>query len=284
MQHLISVDLEEWYHFGGADKETFAQRRLLSEPRLVRNTLRLLAILRQYRIKATFFVLGCIAEEFPDLIKEIAQQGHEIASHGYSHQSLYAVGQEEFSRELSRSLAVLRKLTSQRILGFRAPYFSLNEKDWIWEIFWAHGIMYDSSRCGNNHHRAGSGEWYYKISLGEKESLWEFPVSCLRLGKSSFPVLGGTYLRIMPASFLNAAIRVIQCQKGIAHLYLHPRDIDTTLPRIPMPWMDKIRFSGHIGDTFEKIGYLFRHNTFISIRDFIDACVEPNRDLPCRLQ
>ncbi|MDF3053047.1 MAG: polysaccharide deacetylase [Geminicoccaceae bacterium] len=146
MKNVMSIDVEDWFcvynlsrHIRYADWDS-------CESRVERNTLRLLNLFGRNQVEATFFVLGWVAERFPDLVKEIERQGHEVATHGYSHRLLTLMTPEEFRTDLQRSLDVLGKSASSDVLGFRAPSFSLTRETlWAVRILKEAGIQYDSS-------------------------------------------------------------------------------------------------------------------------------------------
>ncbi len=141
MANVMSVDVEDWfcvYNLSGHIQYEDWDR---CESRVERNTIRLLDMFRKHRVEATFFVLGWIAERFPDLVRQIELEGHEVATHGYSHRLLTHMEPGEFRADLQRSLEVLAKITSQEVRGFRAPSFSITRKTlWALDILREHGI------------------------------------------------------------------------------------------------------------------------------------------------
>src|SRR5919108_3782087 len=139
MLHALTVDVEDW------PQSTLDWSLPITE-RAVRNTHRLLGVLREWNVKGTFFVLGLLAEKFPRLVQEIAAEGHEIASHGYSQKPVFAIGADAFEDELIRSVGLLEDITGERVRGYRAPDFSITERSlWALDILAAHGLEYDSS-------------------------------------------------------------------------------------------------------------------------------------------
>src|SRR6266481_2821272 len=146
LQNVFSVDLEDWFCVQNLSGVIRREEWDRCESRVERNTLALLDVLSRHHVAGTFFVLGWIAERFPDLVREVERRGHEIATHGYSHQLLTSMTPEEFRADLNRSLEVLARCSGQPVRGFRAPSFSVTRKTW-WalDIMRSSGIRYDSS-------------------------------------------------------------------------------------------------------------------------------------------
>jgi len=273
MENFISVDLEEWYHFGFANGIVIEKRKSSSSrPRIINNTLRLLKLFNSFNIKATFFVLGTIAREFPDLIKEIENNGHEIASHGYDHTPIFKLTKEEFALDLKKTLDILHKVTKQKILGYRAPYFSITNISWAYDILAENGFLYDSSIRGQYYSTIGLKEnsFCHKILTSNRKFILEFPILGIEIFNCYLPFSGGTYFRILPPLFLKSAIKALNKRGKAVNIYLHPRDIDMSLPRIRLSYFDQIRYSGRFGNTENKLKYLFKHFKFTCIRDFLN--------------
>ncbi|MCZ8243211.1 MAG: DUF3473 domain-containing protein [Microcystis sp. LE19-131.1A] len=202
--------------------------------RVVENTQRILNLLREYKTHATFFVLGWVADRYPELVQEIADDGHEIATHGYWHQLIYRQTPEEFATDLENSLEAIQKaLGSYSVVGYRAPVFSItNQSLWALDILQKHGIKYDSSIFPVAvHDRYGiSNADRFANQIGE--GLWEFPPSTVQLGKRNLPVAGGGYFRLFPLPLTRWAIRQINAEGQPAVIYLHPWEFDPEQPRI----------------------------------------------------
>ena len=146
MLNGLSIDVEDWFCVYNLSAVIKREDWDKCESRVVKNTERILNVLREYNTKATFFILGWIAERYPEIIHKIDEAGHEIATHGYAHHLLTSLTPEVFEEDLVRSLTVLRKHTQQEIIGFRAPSFTMTKETyWTLEILEKHGIKYDSS-------------------------------------------------------------------------------------------------------------------------------------------
>src|SRR5918994_1127758 len=236
INNIMSVDLEDYY----CDLPISIWNRY--ESRVVKATRTILSIFNKYKINATFFTVGYIAEKHPELIEEVKSNGHEIASHGYSHPNVKKSGRVDFESDLVKSLEILRKASGgQKIMGFRAPYFSVNKQN-----FWAFDVMrkylrYDSSIYPVKFHYGLSEapRYIYRMSYDNplkedrNSSFTEIPMTTLRLPLvGNFPVGGGHYMRFLPLSILKASIKKFNKAGYPAIFYIHPKDLDQNTPRI----------------------------------------------------
>lgn len=271
VNNFLSVDLEEWYHLGFYKiKDEEKKNNLFSEPLIVRDTLKLLRVFKKYAAKATFFVLGLVLEEFPSLIKEIEKDGHEIASHGYTHTPIYELTPLLFEDELKRSVDIFSKVTRQKIIGYRAPHLSLGENYWAYELLEKNGFVYDSSVKHKPLLSSQKYSHYYKIELINGGTILEFPVSVVYLFSICIPFSGGTYFRLLPKGFIKRCIEDINKKRDFAHIYLHPRDVaEFGLPRLKLSFLNRLRYSGHFGNNFEKIEFLLKNFGFTSIKEYL---------------
>jgi polysaccharide deacetylase family protein (PEP-CTERM system associated) len=236
---VLTVDLEDWFHatyLGVPEKEWRT-----CEPRIVLSTRRLLDILADCGVKATFFVLGWIAEREPELIRTIVAEGHEIASHSYGHAQVYEQSQAEFTRDLQRSIAALQSAAGVPILGYRAPALSIREEQmWVFDILIQNGIKYDSSVLPVRTPLYGMPDkprFAYRFCEGQ---LLEVPLSTVEFGNLRFPIAGGIYMRSLPLSIIMRGIRRLnEVEKQPAVLYLHPWELDPYPP-------DKGKMEGRI--------------------------------------
>ncbi|CCI37391.1 XrtA system polysaccharide deacetylase [Microcystis aeruginosa] len=234
MLNALTFDVEDYFQVESftdiVSREDWSQYPI----RVVENTQRILNLLREYKTHATFFVLGWVADRYPELVQEIAADGHEIATHGYWHQLIYRQTPEEFATDLENSLEAIQKaLGSYSVVGYRAPVFSItNQSLWALDILQKHGIKYDSSIFPVAvHDRYGiSNADRFANEIGE--GLWEFPPSTVQLGKRNLPVAGGGYFRLFPLPLTRWAIRQINAEGQPAVIYLHPWEFDPEQPRI----------------------------------------------------
>lgn len=237
MRNALTIDVEDYFQVEAfatvIDKQKWQQYPV----RVDKNTFLLLDLLDEKDIKATFFVLGWVGKRSPSLIKEIAERGHEIASHGLSHKLVYTQTRKEFRSETRESKKILEDLAQQAVIGYRAATYSIT-KDSLWalDIIEEEGFRYDSSIFPVRHDKYGipnakKTPHAYKTAHGR--SLIEYPLSVLSLGPLNVPISGGGYFRLFPYRFTKWALRRINQNGEPFVFYLHPWEIDPEQPRIP---------------------------------------------------
>lgn len=217
---IFSADIEDW------QQSVFDVERPIST-RVLNNTLRLLAILAEHKVQGTFFVQGMVAERFPELVKTIAAQGHELASHAYSHRPLYTLTPAQFKDEMERSVATLEDLSGQKVLGFRAPTFSVRTAmlPWYCDTLQAFGLRYESSIMLAQVRKVYGFADDSILEQIRARGLDTYPLStCTVLGKS-LPVMGGGYFRIYPYALNRWLARDLDQTTGV--FYMHPHELDT---------------------------------------------------------
>ena len=269
--NAFTVDLEDWFQ-GLTSTNPRIDQWPLFESRVVPATMRLLEILRRYRIQATFFVLGYVAERHPELIDTIQSEGHEIAVHGYWHHYVSRLTSAEFSMELARTLEAIMSITGEMPVGHRAPYFSVNQTTpWAFDVLRAHGFRYDSSifpiRNGFYGY-PGMPRFPYIASEG---GLMEFPLSTVRLGGVNWPIAGGFYLRMLPYAFVRWSIRRLNRQGHPAVLYIHPWELDLDQPLHPVTPRERITHYGGRRTLEPKLHRLFNEFSFVPLRTLLEA-------------
>jgi len=237
---MLSVDVEDWFHLIGAGldyqfKNVPSGNELWDElpHRVVENTIWILDLLDIFQIKGTFFILGWVAERFPNLVLDIFKRGHEIGSHGYWHKVLSSQTPKQFRSDLRRSLFVLQDTIGEKILGYRTSSASIT--DWAIEIIGEEGLYYDSSLFPVSYHDVyGSINNTSRKKPIERLSngLWEVKLSSLDLAGIQIPWSGGGYFRLMPYQIFRLGIRNIIKKKNIFHFYIHPWEIDANPPRL----------------------------------------------------
>jgi len=226
IKNILTVDLEDWFQWSLELFDGIRDREGIVRPtgRVVKNAQMLLSILEKYDTRATFFVLGTVAESFPSLISEICGHGHEIATHGYSHKLVYKQSEEEFREDLRMSLHVIESITGDKVWGYRAPYFSITEDSlWALKILREEGLKYDASVFPLKRKLYGVRD-IDKITI---DKIVELPVSKISLFGYEFPFGGGGYLRLYPYGLTKWAIKKLNKQKKAAMVYIHPYEIDT---------------------------------------------------------
>jgi polysaccharide deacetylase family protein (PEP-CTERM system associated) len=225
--NAFTIDLEDWFQ-GLTSTNARSEQWDSYESRVVEATDYLLAILREHGILATFFVLGYVADQHPDLIERVAGAGHEIGVHGYHHRFVNKMTPEEFSRELDLSLEAIERITGSTPIGHRAPYFSINaDTSWAFGVLAGRGLRYDSSVFPTRNMLYGfPGAPRYPYRM-EEHDLVEFPATTVRFGGINWPVAGGFYNRALPYTIIRQGIRRVNDLGQPAVLYIHPWELDT---------------------------------------------------------
>ena len=267
--NALSFDIEDWFHIVQVDGlEAEHWDELTTRHTLVeRYTDKILQTCEDANAKATFFVLGWIAERYPALIRRIAEAGHELASHGHMHDRVGLLGQERFAEDLARSIDAIGGASGVRVRGYRAPSFSITPGcEWAFDELAKAGIEWDSSLfpaprghggypCPREPHRviSPSGAVIDELPM----SVWSPGPGRVRVGFS-----GGGYLRLFPYALLRRAMASeALCGRGTV-VYLHPRDFAPDSPRWPMPPHRRFKCYVGLGSTQRKLERLLADNVW----------------------
>jgi polysaccharide deacetylase family protein (PEP-CTERM system associated) len=231
IENAFTVDLEDWYQGLEIEATEWGQ----FEDRIQIGTERLLDLLAAAQVKATFFVLGHVAEHHPDLVRSIHAAGHEIGTHGYAHQFVYRLGREAFKRDLVLSLEKLDRAVGSSVVGHRAPFFSITAAaDWAFDVLAECGLVYDSSVFPVRNYRYGMPDaprWPFEV----RDGLTEIPLSTLSAAGRKIPLGGGAYFRIFPYAVTRFGLRQINASGNAAIFYIHPWELDPEHPRVHLP-------------------------------------------------
>lgn len=267
--HALTVDLEDWgVAVMGPDRPV--------TDRVVRNTHVVLDLLASHGIRATFFVLGRVAEAFPSLIRTVHAEGHEIASHGYGHESLGRLTPQLFREDVSRSAAVLADVVGERPVGYRAPAFSIVDSTrWAGPIMAELGFRYSSSIFPFRGSRYGIADEPPGIHRWRECDLIEVPpATVVALGRR-WPVAGGGYFRLLPGAVVRAAVRRAQRERRSFVAYLHPYELDP--PEMVdlraagwhIPWKRRVTQAMFRTRMYRRLAALLKAHRFAPIRDVI---------------
>jgi polysaccharide deacetylase family protein (PEP-CTERM system associated) len=245
--HAMTVDVEDYYHVAAFGQVIRPDEWDQWPSRVEANTDRLLQLFDDAGIHITFFILGWVADRYPELVKRIHQQGHEIASHGFSHQLIYRQTPDVFREETARSKEILEALTGEAILGYRAASYSITRKSlWALEILAELGFQWDSSIFPTRHDNygiPGSPEEPYRLKTESGKVLTEFPLTTAKVFGQAIPAAGGGYFRQYPyvlSRWLFDRASLNQTMPRI--FYLHPWEIDPEQPRVPnASWFSNFR-------------------------------------------
>lgn len=270
MINAMTVDLEDWYH--SIDSIPFRDWYRY-ESRLEVSTHKILEILKQSEVRATFFVLGYVAGKYPALVKEISSMGHEIATHGYSHSLVYRQTPQEFREDLRRSIKVIEDVTHQKVLGYRAPYWTITKESyWALDILQEEGIKYDSSIYPVKTYLygiPGAPVYPYIVKENNGNKLIEFPPSTVTFFGLRVPIAGGFYLRALPSWLVHWGIRKINKEGQSAIVYIHPPEFDSLKPVVKLPLKEKILHYYNLGVMEKKLKLLLSEFKFNSIRELL---------------
>lgn len=267
--NALTIDVEDYFQVHGFESVINRSAWDQYPARVVENVRRILDILTDCKARATFFILGWVADSYPDLVREIASRGHEIATHGYWHELIYRQTPQEFEADLRKSLEAIQRSAPGPILGYRAPSFSITRDSlWALDILKQNGLRYDSSIFPLvAHDRYGIPD-AQRFAHRTDAGIWEFPVSTIRLGRWNWPVAGGGYFRLYPLWITRWAIRQLNAQGQPAIVYLHPWEFDTHQPRIHnAPVVSRFRHYINLGYTEKRLRRLLQEYQFGPIRD-----------------
>ncbi|MBI2521707.1 MAG: polysaccharide deacetylase family protein [Bdellovibrio sp.] len=268
----LSFDIEDWFCVQNM-KEIFPFKKWnLCELRVYESTNYILKTLNERNIKATFFVLGWVAERIPDLVLNIAKQGHEIATHGYSHTPINHMTRNEFQKDTEKSLSLLQDIVGRPIYGYRAPSFSITKNTlWALDILRELGIKYDSSINPIKHPEYGIVGFNQEIHF--VNGILEVPLAASSLWGVEIPISGGGFFRLYPYWFFKMMLRK-KSSNGHAVTYFHPWEFDSKQPKIKLPLSKKFRH--YIG--LEKNKNKFEK--FLNDFEFVPICQLINGHLP----
>ncbi|MBW4053934.1 MAG: DUF3473 domain-containing protein [Proteobacteria bacterium] len=266
--NVLTVDVEDWYHVCAPGVAVPSRGTW----RVRRNLERILALLSRHDQKGTFFMLGSVAENDPDLARMICSAGHEIASHGYSHRLVSDLTPQQFRDELQLTERILVEQTGQRPFGYRAPQWSLSaQTGWPFAILREEGYLYDSSLnplpfVGNSR----GSRTPYRL-LGEGADLWEIPPMVTRLWGGNLPTGGGWGFRFFPFRTICTTIDGLNRSHQPAVLYLHPREVDPAGPRLDLHFPKRFVSYGTRTDASIRLSGLLQRYRFTTIKELLNT-------------
>ena len=266
MLNALTIDVEDYFQVNAFEPYIGRERWDSFPLRVSDNVARLLDLLDEFGVKATFFVLGWVAQRLPGLVKEIQARGHEIASHGYGHELIYRIGPDAFREDIRRSKEVLEQISGVAVRGYRAPTYSITGRSlWAFDLLIEEGYGYDSSVFPVYHDTYGIPDaprfpYTVRRAVG---SIEEFPLTTLPLQlaglRYQLPIAGGGYLRLLPAALIKWGIGCINdSERQPTVLYLHPWEIDPDQPRIEAGWKSRFRHYNNLHKTEAKLRHLLQ--------------------------
>ncbi len=264
---VLTIDMEDWFHSLDYNPSNWSNY----QRRIEYGTKKILALLAEKKSKATFFVLGDVAVNHSDLIKQIYRAGHEIGSHGFNHKFIYQQTKEEFRNDLRKSINLLSDIIGDRIVTYRAPYFSITKKSfWAFDILREEGIKIDSSIFPIINHRYGipdNPRLPYQLSNG----LWEWPITTYKPYVGNLPFAGGVYFRFLPLTLSRFLMSTLLIRNEPVLLYFHPWEFDHKQPKVDdITLFLKLRHIYGLKNSFNKFSKLLNNLTTISLSEGID--------------
>jgi len=264
--NAMTIDVEDYFHASAFAGIVTSSSWSSCESRVCRNTERILDLLERADVRATFFVLGWVAERFPTLIQRIRNHGHELASHSYDHGLVYDKTPDDFRDDLRRAKTAIESAAGVAIRGYRAPSYSITKRSlWALDVLVSEGYAYDSSIYPIHHDRYGIPTWNRHIHRVQRAEggLWELPGSTVRHIGTNFPVGGGGYFRLLPYWWTRNGIRALNdVESKPAIFYLHPWEIDPEQPRLNVGIATRFRHYHNLDRTTSRLRRLLAEFRF----------------------
>ncbi len=274
--NAMTVDVEDYFQVSAfesvVDRDTWDAK----QPRVEGNTRALMALFDKYDVKATFFTLGWVADRFPQLLRDLRDAGHEIASHGYEHRLVSSLTPDEFRADLQRAAASIHAACGVDVKGFRAPSFSITpETLWAFDVLREEGYTFSSSVFPVRHDRYGIPKFPrapVRLCDDEDRCLWEFPMTTWRVLSRNLPVAGGGWMRVLPPAVMRHAIRRANRDGMPAITYLHPWEVDPEQPRIEAASRKaKLRHYVNLGKMLDRLESLLTSFRFGTVSQVLAA-------------
>jgi polysaccharide deacetylase family protein (PEP-CTERM system associated) len=273
ISNALTVDVEDYFQVSAFREQVAYGDWARHESRVVANTRRVMDVFDAGGVKATFFVLGWVADQHPTLTREIASRGHEIACHGYSHTLIYRQSRDEFRQETLRAKALLEDQSGRAVNGYRAASFSITDASrWALDVLAEAGFTYDSSLFPVRHDLYGSSveaTGPHRITTPGGSGLIEFPMTARSVCGVAIPVSGGGYFRLYPYRLSAFLLERVNRDGDPFVFYLHPWEVDPDQPRIDAPLKSRLRHYTNLRSCEAKLGTLLRDFRFAPMADVL---------------
>jgi polysaccharide deacetylase family protein (PEP-CTERM system associated) len=268
--NALTVDLEEWFHIFDVDRYRDPAGWDALEPRIETTTREVLSLLAAHGARATFFVLGWVARRHPDLLRMIAEEGHEVASHGYFHLRAFDADRDGLRRDIEASIEAIAELTGARPLGYRAPEWSIiRETAWTWELLAELGFEYSSSTVPlTGMGQRGFAPLPHRVETAAG-AIVEFPISTMRAFWEGLPYSGGLPLRCAPYWYI---VEKLKYENRCGHpgmVYLHPWELDRAHPPMELSLGRRFMHFWNMGSTRRKFEGLLEHFAFAPVAEVL---------------
>jgi polysaccharide deacetylase family protein (PEP-CTERM system associated) len=272
--NAFSVDVEDYFQVVAFENAIPRDTWDRLEPRVESNTRRLLDLCARHEVKGTFFVLGWVAERWPQLVRDIQAEGHELGTHGQDHRRVTTLSPREFREDVRRSKRTIEDAAGVEVIGYRAPNYSIvRETMWAMDVLSEEGFRYDSSIFPIHHDRYGIPDFprFPRPVRGHNgTALHEFPISTLRLAGMNLPFVGGGYLRHFPLPFIRWGMRRLNdVERRPAIVYIHPWELDPGQPVQDVRFATRLRHYRNLHLTEERLARLFSEFSFTSVREVL---------------
>ena len=275
--HFFTVDVEEYFQVKALESVVSRNDWTSCPSRLAHSIDVLLEALDRHNARGTFFVLGWIAKHRPEVVLAIAAAGHEIASHGFWHERVTALGRDALRQDVRSSKQTLEDLIGVEVLGYRAPSFSIIPGwEWAFDVLIEEGYRYDSSIFPIRRRGYGSpaAPRIPHFIQGATGSLAEFPLATTSILRYPVPAAGGGYLRQFPLAIIRRAFREASERSEPATFYIHPWEIDPGQPRLPVSALNRIRHYRGLDDALGRIDLILEEFDFSTIASYLPTLEE----------
>ncbi|MCH8824379.1 MAG: polysaccharide deacetylase family protein [Planctomycetes bacterium] len=264
--NALSFDIEDWFHMVGIDAVEDPDTWPSLPSIVVEQTNWIVQTLSEADVKATFFMLGWVAERYPQLVKLIADAGHELATHSYWHRRVFELTPDNFREDLMRSIEVIESAGGKKVLGFRAPSFSITPgTEWAFDVLHDVGLKYDASLFPAKRGHGGypcpmKSHMFTEAPSGKP--MPELPMSVMQVGPLRLPFSGGGYLRLLPKWAIYKGFKQLNSAGELVVVYLHPRDFAPDCPRVDMPLHRKFKSYVGLKHTKSKLKAMLKRYRF----------------------
>lgn len=272
--NAMTVDVEDYFHASAFDRIVSRPSWPERDSRVVPNTEALLECFDRADIHATFFILGWVAERYPQLVRDIAAAGHELASHGFHHQLIYLLTPEQFREDVRRAKATIEDAGGTAVRGYRAPSFSIVQASlWALDVLIEEGHSYDASIFPIHHDRYGIADAPRQAHRIDRSSgsIVEVPGSTVRVAGQNLPIAGGGYFRLLPYAWTRWGMARLNTAGEPAVFYIHPWEVDPGQPRLPVGRVTKVRHYRGLDKALDRLEMLCNDFSFDTVSAMLAA-------------
>lgn len=267
--NAMTVDVEDYFHVSAFESVISPSDYISLKPRVGDNTHKLIDMFNEHNVKATFFTLGWVAENCPDVIKRIVDEGHELGSHGSNHQRTNTMTFSEVKEDIKRSKEILEDVSGKAVIGYRAPSFSVDKSnEWVFDILVELGFEYSSSTYPIEHDLYGVPDWP-RFPHKRKEGILEIPVPTINEKGKNLGIGGGGYFRLYPYWLSSRRIQKYMMETEQPYnFYFHPWEIDPDQPRVKgAPFKSKLRHYVNLNVMEKKLRKLLKDYKWTSMQE-----------------